>query len=120
MQSSTSALAALLVLAAAPRAAVAQTVNANSVTLDTRACQPPFDALPFCDTARSYAERAADLVSRIGNSDVTPQLTARHGGGGSPGPASNISAIGLPEYDWGMKFVKRRAIHTRVLWFRSV
>jgi hypothetical protein len=42
-----------------------------------------------------------DIVTRImaiGGTAVTAQLTARHGGGGSPAPASNITALGLPEY----------------------
>jgi hypothetical protein len=42
-------------------AARAQTVPATTTTVDTRACQPPFDlahGFIFCDTARSLDELA--------------------------------------------------------------
>jgi beta-glucosidase-like glycosyl hydrolase len=83
----------------------AQTVRETTTTLDTRACQPPFNTLPFCDESLSLDARVRDIVSRIADANVAPQLTARHGGGGSPGPASNISAIGLPEWDWGLNAI---------------
>ena len=85
--------------------AAAGTVPETNVTASTRACQPPHDAYPFCDTSLSLDARVKDLVSRIPDADVPPQLTARHGGGGSPGPASNISAIGLPEWDFGLNAI---------------
>ena len=85
--------------------AAAKTVPETAVTASTRACQPPHDTYPFCDTTLSLDARVKDLVSRIADADVPPQLTARHGGGGSPGPASNISAIGLPEWDWGLNAI---------------
>jgi hypothetical protein len=85
--------------------AAAGTVPETNVTASTRACQPPHDAYPFCDTSLSLDARVKDLVSRIADADVPPQLTARHGGGGSPGPMSNISAIGLPEWDWGLNAI---------------
>jgi len=83
----------------------AQTVPATTVTLDTRACQGGFAALPFCNQALTLDARVRDLVSRIEDADVAPQLTARHGGGDSPGPASNISSLGLPEWDWGLNAI---------------
>ena len=104
--------AAAAALAAALLAtARAKTVPASSTTLDTRACQAPFNALPFCNASLSLDARVRDLISRIADADVAPQLTARHGGGGSPGPASNISAIGLPEWDFGLV--------SRVVWYAA-
>ena len=96
-------LASLATLASL--AARAQTVPASTTTLDTRACQPPYDAFPFCNAALSLDARVRDLVSRIDAANVAPQLTARHGGGDSPGPPSNISALGLPEWDWGLNAI---------------
>ena len=90
---------ALLLCAAA---ALAKTVPANTVTFDTRACQPPFDALPFCDTRRSVDERVDDLIARIwaANASVIPaMLTARNKG------ASALPSLGLPEYDWGLNCI---------------
>lgn len=102
-------MARLLFLAALAsgglRAALAGgTVTANNVTVQTRACQPPHDQYPFCNTSLPLGERVADLITRIAENpnDIPPQLTARHGGGGNPAPASNISRIGLPEWDWGL------------------
>lgn len=48
-----------------------------------------------------------DIVQRIIAQPewITPQLTARHGGGGSPGPNDNVTALGLPELDWGMNAI---------------
>ena len=86
-------------------AALAQTVPASTKTLDSRACQAPLDAFPFCDATLSLDARVRDLVSRIDAANVAPQLTARHGGGDSPGPPSNISALGLPEWDWGLNCI---------------
>ena len=34
-------------------------------TRDTRACQPPHDKYPFCDTSRPLSDRLGDLISRI-------------------------------------------------------
>lgn len=79
-------------------AARAQTVPATTTTVDTRACQPPFDlahGFIFCDTARSLDERVNDLIERIWvtSPEVIPYLlTARNFG------ASNLSALGVPEY----------------------
>jgi len=84
---------------------VCKTVPANNVTTETRACRPPFDKLKFCDTSLSVDERVKHLILALKPSEIPPQITARHGGGGSPGPASNVSRIGLPEYDWGVNCI---------------
>ena len=78
----------------------AQTVTANNNTLRGRACfaLPDF---PFCNTSLDVEARIADLISRLEPAEVVPQLQARHGGGGSPLPASNVSRIGLDAYDFG-------------------
>ena len=81
--------------------AVSQTVPADNVTVATRACQPPYDKFPFCDVTQSLDARVRDLISRILDADIAPQVTARHGGGDSPGPKSNITYLGIPAYDWG-------------------
>jgi hypothetical protein len=93
------ALAGALAVAALARTAVSGTVPATTVTTDTRACQPPFDALPFCDTSLPTRERILDLIDRVWQNPswIPPLLTARHGGGGSPGPSDNITALGIPE-----------------------
>jgi hypothetical protein len=87
--------ASLLTLAAAI------TAPSTNVTFTTRACQPPHDTFPFCDTTRPLAERVADLLARLQDADVPPQLTARHGPG-QAAPYSNVSYLGIPEWDWGM------------------
>ena len=83
-----------------PLAVVAITTRANNVTLLTRACQPPFSALPYCNTALPLATRVSDFISRLwtNSSWIPPQLTARHGGGGSPGPTDAVPELGLPEF----------------------
>ena len=95
----------LLLLAAAPPRAVAKTVPATTTTLDTRACQAPHDTLGFCNVSAPLAARAAALTALLRDDEILPQLTARHGGGGSPGPASNVSRLGLPEFDWGLNAI---------------
>ena len=96
-------MASAWALALAMVAAVsAQTVPANSVTLDTRACQPPHDTFPFCDTRLSLDERVNDLIARVWatSEDVIPEiLTARNMG------KSNLSALGVPEYDYGLNAI---------------
>ena len=82
--------------------AAAKTVPRTNETVNTRACQPPHDTYPFCDTTLPIATRVADLVGRLQGAEIPPQLTARHDGGGSPGPASNVSRLGIPTYDWGL------------------
>jgi hypothetical protein len=94
--------AALLLLGASGLAtrAQAKTVKASNVTVETRACQPGANSYGFCDTTKSVAERAANLISLLKDSEIVPQLTARHQGGGNPGPLSNISRLGIPDHDW--------------------
>lgn len=98
-------VAAAAAVAALVRPTAAKTVPETNVTAATRACQPPHDTYPFCDTSLSLADRVNDLISRLLPSDIAPQLTARHGGGGSPGPNDNITRLGIPEYDWGVNSI---------------
>ena len=98
-------VAAAAAIAALAHRAAAKTVRETNVTVATRACQPPHDTYPFCDTSLSLADRVNDLISRLEPSDIAPQLTARHGGGGSPGPNDNITRLGIPEYDWGVNSI---------------
>jgi hypothetical protein len=79
-----------------------KTVPVSTATTDTRASQPPHESYAFCDTGLPTAARVADLVGRLQGAEIPPQLTARHNGGGSPGPASNVSRLGIPSYDWGL------------------
>jgi hypothetical protein len=98
----------LIFAAAAAACAAAKTVPQTTTTVDTRACQAPYNTMPFCDTTLTTAQRVDDIVTRIlaiGGTALTSQLTARHGGGGSPGPDDNITALGLPEFDWGMNAI---------------
>ena len=64
----------------------------------TGACLPPHDQFPFCDTKLPIDDRVKDLVSRLKAEEIPALLTAREGGGDSPGPPGNISRLGLPEY----------------------
>lgn len=81
--------------------ALSQTTKATTKTFDTRACQPPFDTLPYCNASLPTVERVADLISRIWASPEAVKaipylLTARNN------MSSAIPSLGLPEYDWGM------------------
>ena len=78
-------------------AASAQTTPISTKTVDTRACTGDFAALPFCNAALPIATRVADLVNRLWQNEswIPPQLTARHGGGDSPKPLDNVTALGL-------------------------
>lgn len=49
--------------------------------------------------------RVKALISLLHSDEKPLLLTARNGGGGSPGPGSNISRLGLPEYDWGVNCI---------------
>ena len=82
----------------------AKTIPTNNLTVTTRACQGQFLSLPYCDTTLSLDERVEDFIQRLwSNSSWIPsQLTARHGGGGNPGPTDAVPELGLPEYDWGL------------------
>lgn len=66
----------------------------------TRACQPPHDTYPFCDTALSIDARVADLISRLNDSDIPALLTARHNESGQAPVSGAIPALGIPAYDW--------------------
>jgi len=82
--------------------ALSQTVPSNTVTYDTRACQPPYDKFPFCNPELSLDERVNDLIERIwevSNETIPLLLTARNMG------KNNISALGVPEYDFGMNAI---------------
>ena len=83
--------------------ALSQTVPSNTMTYDTRACQPPHDTYPFCNPELSLDERVNDLIERIwivANTTIPLLLTARSMG------KNNISALGLPEYDFGMNAIQ--------------
>jgi hypothetical protein len=71
----------------------------NSNTLATRACQPPYDTFPFCDTGLSIDERVDDLIQRmwaVNRSNIPFHLTARNYG------KDALPALGIPEFDWGL------------------
>ena len=89
-------------ISGAPGAGPRPTPN---VTVATRACQPPHDTYAFCDASKSLDERLDDLIGRLQDDEIPPLLTAREGGGGSPGPPGNISRLGIPEYDWGVNCI---------------
>lgn len=79
-----------------------QTVPANTVTFDTRACLPPNDKYPFCNPTLSLDERVNDLIERVWatNQSVIPQLlTARNYG------KNAIPGLGVPEYDYGLNCI---------------
>lgn len=86
--------------------AVAKTVPLNNVTAATRACQPPYNAFPFCNTSLSLDARIDDLIARVTAPEVLPAvpllLTARHY---TPATNNNVSSLGIPEYDWGMNAI---------------
>jgi hypothetical protein len=69
---------------------------ANNFTVTARACQPPFDTLPFCDTSLSIAARVADLLPRIPVERWGPLLTARHGQSGQTMDNGSIPELGIP------------------------
>ena len=84
------------------RLSSAKTVPVTTKTLDTRACLPPHDKYPFCNVSQPIDARVHNLISLLNDEEKPPLLTAREGGGGSPGPPGNVSRLGLPEYDWGV------------------
>ena len=89
----------------APGAGPRPPTPAENRTVATRACLPPHDVYGFCDTTKDLETRLDDLIGRLLDDEVPPLLTAREGGGGSPGPPGNISRLGLPEYDWGVNCI---------------
>lgn len=79
-----------------------QTVPQTTVTLDTRSCQAPNDALPFCNPELPVAERVDDLIARLwaaNASNIPYQITARNYG------QNALPALGLQEYDWGLNCI---------------
>jgi hypothetical protein len=90
-------------ISGAPGAGPRPTPN---VTVTTRACQPPHAKYAFCNVSKSLDDRLDDLIGRLQDDEIPPLLTAREGGGGSPGPAGNISRLGIPEYDWGVNCIQ--------------
>ena len=49
----------------------------ENFTTATRACLPPHDKYPFCDTSRSLPDRVGDLISRIPD-DASEFKQCRH------------------------------------------
>lgn len=82
--------------------AVAKTVPVNNVTLSTRACQPPYNTYPFCDSTLSLDTRLKDLIARVNQNEIPSLITARHY---TPATNNNISRLGIPEFDWGMNAI---------------
>ena len=64
-----------------------------------RACAPPHDSYPFCDATLPKEERVNDLIQRLQLHEKPRLLVARQS------PDSNISRLGIPEYDWGTNCV---------------
>eukprot|EP01060_Flectonema_neradi_P018021 TRINITY_DN2483_c1_g2_i2.p1 TRINITY_DN2483_c1_g2~~TRINITY_DN2483_c1_g2_i2.p1 ORF type:complete len:776 (+),score=198.43 TRINITY_DN2483_c1_g2_i2:44-2371(+) len=83
----------------------AKTVPVTTSTVDERACRPGYDHFGFCDTTKSKKERLSDLIASLQDDEIPALLTAREGGGGSPGPPGNISRLGMPAYDWGLNCI---------------
>lgn len=98
---------AAIVLAASTSVALGKTTVENDVTRQTRACLPPFDTLPYCDTTLDLDTRVEDFITRLwqNSSWIPPQLTARHGGGGNPGPTDAVPELGLPEWNFGLNCI---------------
>jgi beta-glucosidase-like glycosyl hydrolase len=59
----------------------------------------------WCNTSKTIDDRVDALVAEIELSEIPALLTAREGGGGSPGPSGAIKRLGLPEYDWGVNCI---------------
>lgn len=64
-----------------------------------RACEGVHRALPFCNTSLPTHDRVDDLLAKLSLREKVLLLTAR------ASPRGNISAIGLPEYNWGANCV---------------
>ena len=84
-----------------------KTIPVSNETVSSRACQGEFLSLPYCDTSLSLDARVEDFIQRLwaNSSWIPPLLTARHGGGGNPGPTDAVPELGLPEYDWGLNCI---------------
>jgi len=97
---------ALVAGAAAARKTHTNPWPPTTTTADTKACRTAAElAYPYCDTKLSLDARLTDLIGRLTAAEKPPLLTAREGGGDSPGPPGNVSSIGLPEYDWGLNCI---------------
>lgn len=98
-------LLAAALLAAADAAATAAVDDDAAAALDDlaqipRACSDEAHAgFPFCDVSLGRDARIADLISRLSLREKTLMLTAR------ASPRGNVSALGIPEYDWGANCV---------------
>ncbi|KAJ9453616.1 putative exo-1 [Diplonema papillatum] len=90
--------AAVLLLAVA---VLGDTVPITTETMDTRAC-PTQSAHPWCDTAKSRADRINSLIAALTDEEIRPMLTARSTQGAG---SNNVSRLGLPAYDWGLNCV---------------
>ncbi|GAB9462521.1 Glycoside hydrolase [Globisporangium polare] len=89
------ALSPVLSLLALACAAVASVAQAEI----PRACEPPHAAFLFCNASLNTTARVDDLLSRLSLHDKVLMLTAR------ASPKGNVSALGLPEYNWGANCV---------------
>ena len=83
---------------------IGQTVDSNTITFDTRACQEPFTSLPYCNPSLSLDERVNDLIERVWNdanaTSLIPQLlTARNMG------KNALTSLGIPEFDYGLNCI---------------
>eukprot|EP01059_Diplonema_ambulator_P036219 TRINITY_DN8956_c0_g1_i1.p1 TRINITY_DN8956_c0_g1~~TRINITY_DN8956_c0_g1_i1.p1 ORF type:complete len:793 (+),score=284.79 TRINITY_DN8956_c0_g1_i1:41-2380(+) len=80
-------------------------VPITQAAYNERACRPGFDQFQFCNTSLTKDQRLEALIGLIHDDEIPALLTAREGGGGSPGPAGNISRLGLPAFDWGLNCI---------------
>ncbi len=71
----------VVAVAALSSGGAAVTVPVTNVTLATRACQPPFDSLPFCNASLPRDTRIRDLIARLTPDEIVPMLSARARGG---------------------------------------
>ena len=60
-----------------------------------KACLPPHDTYPFCNSSLSVEARVDDLIGRLSLDEKPYLLVARES------PKGNVSRLGVPEYDWG-------------------
>ena len=60
-----------------------------------RACVPPHDGYPFCNSSLPMERRVDDLIQRLTLEEKPSLLIARNS------PRGNVSRLGVPEYDWG-------------------
>jgi pre-mRNA-splicing factor SYF2/beta-D-xylosidase 4 len=72
-------------------AAAAAALLAVAAAVPPRACQPPYNSLPFCNVSLPIAQRVADLLSRL----TVQQKVAQ-----TDNTAAAIPSLGIPEYQW--------------------